>query len=579
MQRRFTLLLVAPLLFLSLPAHGEVPTALFLEGDSLPGGPAGHTVTSISNTAVSHNQGYAATVNTSDGVTTLSHAWGGVYTGSGSVLRTEGTFGQYRQDSWESFFGVSNQLHVAYSPLCTDTATANSGLDAVYLDGTKIMIEEEAYPHLTGMYWSFGSRPDVTGNNNPYFVGGITPTQGGSTTNRGLFYGVGTTPLLTGGGVIAGLPDTLDHSETVSFDYRFSWWGDHYIAEVQTVTGSSLNNNHMVIDGAVILVDGLPVSENGAIPVSAGGLPGERWDNFDNAGITTDGRWMFTGDTDWSVVSLDEIIVVDGVIEYREGDTLDGEVLSGSIEGAYMNEDGDVSFIWDIQGGTVEALYLNDRLLLKEGDEVDITGDGVADPGVVLTDFTGISALTMSDRDFADGDVRIYFTANIDIPPPLLAGRAMRESSDLLSGGADREELGREEAEGDSPEKTGGARAVIEGFFQLVASPTSTGIAGPDGETPAAGRAALLGVYPNPVRSGEARIRFSAPAGRRVSVDVFDIAGRHVRSLVAAAETGGERIVHWDGSRDDGKLAAPGVYFVRYASEGTIETKRVTLVR
>ena len=210
-------------------ARAQVATLLLKEGDPLPGGPPGHLITSISNSAVNHGGGYAFTVNTSDGVTTLSHAWGAPAGGPGALLLTEATYGIYEQTSWESFFGFGDGGQVAYSPSCTNLDTGTTGLDAVYLGTTKVMIEEEVYPHLAGYWWSFGSRPGVTADGVPYWVSGITDTQGGSTDNRGLFYGLGATPLLLGGNFVAGLPD-LDHG------WR-QWDGDIPAAQGRRRTG------------------------------------------------------------------------------------------------------------------------------------------------------------------------------------------------------------------------------------------------------------------------------------------------------------------------------------------------------
>ena len=440
-------------------ARAQVATLLLKEGDPLPGGPPGHLITSISNSAVNHGGGYAFTVNTSDGVTTLSHAWGAPAGGPGALLLTEATYGIYEQTSWESFFGFGDGGQVAYSPSCTNLDTGTTGLDAVYLGTTKVMIEEEVYPHLAGYWWSFGSRPGVTADGVPYWVSGITDTQGGSTDNRGLFYGLGATPLLLGGNFVAGLPDPLSTSSTVSFDYRVSAYGSHYIAEVATVTGSSTNDNHMVIDGAVIMTGGLPVSENGLIPESVGGMPGEVWDNFDFCGILEDGRYMFTGDTGGATES-DEIIVLDGKIVYREGKSVGGETLSGAIEGAYLNEDGDVAFIWDIQDNTLEALFANDVLLLKEGDPVDVDGDGAPDAHATVDNFTGISALTLADRG-GDEYTRMYFTADIDFGP--LAGHAAPEPGDEPR---DLEAAGLEQRAVPAP--TDDTREILEGAFVLT---------------------------------------------------------------------------------------------------------------
>lgn len=518
---------------------------------------------------------YAVTVNTTDGLVTRSHAWGGNFPCAGTVLRTESSIEQYRQNSFESFFGISNALEVAYSPICDDTVNGFTSLDAVYLDDTKVMIEREPYPHLAGKYWSFGSRPGATAAGAPHFVGGITSTPGGSTQNRGLFYGFGTTPLLLGGWSLVGLPDTLGHNSP-TFDYRVSASGNHFIANVQTITGSSLNDDHVVIDGAVVVIDGLPVSENGPVPASAGGLLNELWDNFDFMGITDAGRWMFTGDTNANV-ALDEVVVIDGRIAYREGDVLDGEVLAGAIEGAYMNADGDVAFIWDIQGGAIEALYLDEQLLVREGDPVDVNGDGFADAGTALTDFTGISALTLSDRDPVDGSVRVYSTADFDYPPTAIAGTPSELSEPARAVRPEALGLVGDEIDAREREASGG-RLVLEGYFVVVAFPSLTGVASPaaNGSHPVS--EPLLSVSPNPSGPGEASIRFAAPAGRPVSIDVYDVAGRHVRNLVAAGKLAGSSVA-WDGRDDAGQDAAPGIYFVRMVSGAASESKRISLVR
>ena len=177
--------------------------------------------------------------------------------------------------------------------------------------------------------------------------------------------------------------------------------------------GSTSSNNAMVVSGQGLILDGVLVQEGNVIPGSVGGNGVEAWDNFDYTGITEGGNYFFTGDTDGDTAQ-DEIIVKNGLIILREGEMLDGGLLTGSIEGAYMNKEGDLAFIWDIDDpeGDLEALYVNDKLILAEGDEVDLDGDGLIDAGAVISSFTGISSLTLSDRD--QGVVRAYFTADVD---------------------------------------------------------------------------------------------------------------------------------------------------------------------
>jgi len=545
-------------------AQAQVASIIIKELDPLPGAPEGQTVAGISNTAVNHGPSYAATINSAGDAGTLSHVWGNATGGPGTVLRTEETIGIYRQDNFESFFGISTvPFEVAYSPSCTDTVSGTSGLDGVWFGDLAVAVEEQPYPHLVGWYWSFGSRPAATADGHPTWVGGITDTPGGSTQNRGLFFGIAATPLLMGDAYVGGLPDPLSRSSTVSFDYRFSALGTHYLAEVQTETGSSTNDNHMVSDNHVVMAGGAPVSEAGAIPVEIGGLAGEAWDNFDFVGITESGEWMFTGDTN-AATDVDEIIVRNGSIIHREGDVLDGETLSGAIEGAYMNENGDLAFIWDIvtEGGTSETLFFNGRLLLTEGDYVDVDGDFVADSNAVLDAFTGISSLTLSDRD-AEGWVRIYFTADVDI-----SVATPRLGQPLVAGG---EEAGMEA--GTELQPAGDPlRTVSEGYMVMRVN------AGTSAVEPVAGAVHHLGIHPSVVTDAGARIRFDLPRTGSIEVGIYDLSGRLVRNLASGTRAAGGHTVRWDGRSASGEVLPAGVYLLRCCSDAGTDSRRVTLV-
>ncbi len=390
-------------------ASAQVASALLIEDGVLPGAP-GQTVGSISNTAVNHAGGYAVSINGEDGVSTFSHVWGNATGGAGTVLRTESTFGNYEQTSFESFFGLSDAGEVAYSPSGTDTVTMTTSIEAVFIDDVPVLIEFQPTLGLPGQFWTFGSRPTITADGIPFWVGGFADTPGATTQGRGLFRGLGQVPLLVPGDVVTDLPFPLDDAATVSFDYRVSEFGTNYIAEVQMESGSMTNDGAMVINGDGLLVDGSVVREGDPVPAAAGGLAGENWDNFDLFGINEAGDYLITGDTD-AAAANNEIVVVNGQIIHREGDALSGATLTGSITGAALNEDGDVAFIWQIESdaGAIEALFLNGGLLLEEGDQVDMNNDGVVDNDFV--EFSGISALSMSDRD-ADGNVKLYFTGD-----------------------------------------------------------------------------------------------------------------------------------------------------------------------
>jgi len=389
-----------------------------LLNDEAPLGPPGDIVGSLGNPAVNHVGGYAVGLSTT-GSATLSNVWGspdGV--AAPIILRTEGTFGALVQTSFESFYGMSDTGQLGYS--ASGTGGPDGAFDSAWVDDTVVALEGDPMPPgpLQDLFWSFASRPTITADGVIHFVGGTRETVSASTSARGLFNDTGT-PLLYTGIAVPGLPAPPDNAGTpVSFDFRVSALGSNYIAEVEMETdGTGLttsNDNAMVLSGAALMAGGSIVQEAQPVPAAIGGLTDENWDNFDYTGVTEAGFYMFTGDTD-AATTVDEIVVVNGMIVAREGDLLDGLEISGSIEGGFMNENGDWAVTWDYNDpveGNREALFLNGELVIKELDEVDFDGDGLVDPGAILTDFTGISTLVISDR--AGGQVSIYFTANVD---------------------------------------------------------------------------------------------------------------------------------------------------------------------
>ena len=80
-------------------------------------------------------------------------------------------------------------------------------------------------------------------------------------------------------------------------------------------------------------------------------------------------------------------------------------------------------------------------------------------------------------------------------------------------------------------------------------------------ETPM--RFALLGNHPNPFNPSTS-IAFSLPAELRVSLSIYDIRGRHLRTLVEnAVMSPGEHKVVWDGRDLYNRSLPAGVYFYR----------------
>jgi len=83
---------------------------------------------------------------------------------------------------------------------------------------------------------------------------------------------------------------------------------------------------------------------------------------------------------------------------------------------------------------------------------------------------------------------------------------------------------------------------------------------------------------PNPFRRAiEIGVAVHTPA--LVSIDLYDAAGRRVRTLAHGEQTASNFTCAWDGSREDGGPAPAGVYFVVLRAPATTDTRKILLLR
>jgi len=64
-----------------------------------------------------------------------------------------------------------------------------------------------------------------------------------------------------------------------------------------------------------------------------------------------------------------------------------------------------------------------------------------------------------------------------------------------------------------------------------------------------------------------------------VRVEVFDVRGRRVMTLLDAARPPGRHVVSWQGRSNEGQAVSTGVYFVVMEAEGFRATKRIALLK
>ncbi len=103
----------------------------------------------------------------------------------------------------------------------------------------------------------------------------------------------------------------------------------------------------------------------------------------------------------------------------------------------------------------------------------------------------------------------------------------------------------------------------------------STGILTGISQTPRSVRpktAVLQPNYPNPFNP-ETTIAYQVLKGGSVELQVFDVQGRTVRSLLKAQQVAGHYQVRWDGRNDDGDLVSSGVYFIHLNLNGVFTSR------
>jgi glucose/arabinose dehydrogenase len=96
--------------------------------------------------------------------------------------------------------------------------------------------------------------------------------------------------------------------------------------------------------------------------------------------------------------------------------------------------------------------------------------------------------------------------------------------------------------------------------------------------SPPIARGQLRFLSPVPFRSA-LDIEIELARDEAISLDVFDLAGRHVRTLTRGVTPAGTSPSRWDGRLEGGANAPSGIYFLRLRGDEWVLTRRVALVR
>ncbi|RME19554.1 MAG: T9SS C-terminal target domain-containing protein, partial [Candidatus Zixiibacteriota bacterium] len=84
--------------------------------------------------------------------------------------------------------------------------------------------------------------------------------------------------------------------------------------------------------------------------------------------------------------------------------------------------------------------------------------------------------------------------------------------------------------------------------------------------------------YPNPFNP-TTEISFALPEAANVTLDIYNVLGQRVTSLINGELPAGEHTVTWNGTNDAGASVASGVYFYRLTAGSFVQTKKMMMLK
>jgi len=88
----------------------------------------------------------------------------------------------------------------------------------------------------------------------------------------------------------------------------------------------------------------------------------------------------------------------------------------------------------------------------------------------------------------------------------------------------------------------------------------------------------LLSAHPNPARS-HTSFHYTTPILDHVQIALYDVQGRHVRTLVDAEHAAGTYCVSWNGMDANDRPVAAGIYLCRMTTDTEVNIQKIILVQ
>lgn len=115
-------------------------------------------------------------------------------------------------------------------------------------------------------------------------------------------------------------------------------------------------------------------------------------------------------------------------------------------------------------------------------------------------------------------------------------------------------------------------------FGPVSATAAVTGVSDKDRSTDFAENYTLGNAYPNPF-NGKTLIQFFLEKSGEVKIEIYNLVGQKIRTLVAEQRDAGKHVVSWDGSNDLAQQVVSGVYLYKMSINNFQVSKRIIYLK
>ena len=74
-------------------------------------------------------------------------------------------------------------------------------------------------------------------------------------------------------------------------------------------------------------------------------------------------------------------------------------------------------------------------------------------------------------------------------------------------------------------------------------------------------------------------IEYRLPSRAQVVIEIFNIVGQKVRTLVNETKSAGSYRIEWNGNDDTGKPVSTGIYLYRFQAGDVVQTRKMLLLK